>query len=212
LTIGRRIEICGGIASGKTTLAELLREHGIAAVLERFDENPFWPLFCAEPRRYAFEAEVTFLLQHYSQMRDAHDLHEIFAYDSSLVQDMAYAQVNLGTEMLEVFEVVHGYARRSLPTPIMIVHLVCEAAVELGRILGRGRPQEAAITTEYLTSLNRQVQQNVDEARSGVRVVVIDSAAENFATDNATRARIGSRIVNELRRATAEVGDPIRDD
>ena len=35
-----RIEICGGIAAGKTTLAEVLEQNGYTAIYERFEDNP----------------------------------------------------------------------------------------------------------------------------------------------------------------------------
>lgn len=65
-----RIEICGGIASGKTTLAKLLEENGIGkAIYENFEKNPFWEAFYKNPSKYAFETEIAFTLQHYHEIK-----------------------------------------------------------------------------------------------------------------------------------------------
>ena len=41
--IKNRIEICGGIASGKTSLANILEKNGFGlGVYEEFSKNPFW--------------------------------------------------------------------------------------------------------------------------------------------------------------------------
>ncbi|HRP37690.1 MAG TPA: deoxynucleoside kinase, partial [Candidatus Dojkabacteria bacterium] len=45
----QRIEICGGIASGKTTLANLLARLDIEPILENFQTNPFWQAFYNDP-------------------------------------------------------------------------------------------------------------------------------------------------------------------
>jgi deoxyadenosine/deoxycytidine kinase len=47
-----RIEICGGIASGKTTLAVLMQRSGYSAVFENFTLNPFIENFYSDPVFY----------------------------------------------------------------------------------------------------------------------------------------------------------------
>jgi deoxyadenosine/deoxycytidine kinase len=63
------IQICGRIASGKTTLAKLFRNKDIHLVLEDFQTNPFWKAFYDNPIQYAFEAKITFLFQDYHQIK-----------------------------------------------------------------------------------------------------------------------------------------------
>ncbi len=203
---GSRIEICGGIASGKTTLARLLHNYGVAAELERFEQNPFWNSFYANPRRYAFETEITFLLQHYSQMRDAHDRHEVFVYDTSFIQDLAYARANLDNVMIQPFLAVHEYAKRVLPEPVLVVHLVCDATVELARVRSRRRPQEASIQLDYLALLNEQVRICASEVNPSVPIVEIDSGTNDFANDPAVRERLARRLLNELENLEVEPG------
>ena len=95
-----RIEICGGIASGKTTLCHLLTKRGLYSKFEDFKKNPFWALFYQNPNLHAFETEVTFLLQHYSQIKTSIPALSMVAFDYSLLQDQAYARVNLARSTL----------------------------------------------------------------------------------------------------------------
>src|SRR4051794_9728373 len=70
--IVRRIEICGGIATGKSSLARCLTYDGTYQLVEeRFREVPFWEKFYAAPDQYAFEKNVSFLLFHTDSIRDA---------------------------------------------------------------------------------------------------------------------------------------------
>jgi deoxyadenosine/deoxycytidine kinase len=192
------MEICGGIASGKTTLAQLLQGHGVSTELEQFEQNPFWALFYENPCRYGFETETTFLLQHYSQMRDGHARHDVFVYDTSFVQDLAYARANLDRSMLTAFLAVYEYTSRALPRPALLIHLVCDPVIELARIRERRRPQEAAIKIDYLVHLNEQVRMAVSEVKSNVHVIEIDSGTNDFATDPTTSARIARMLIQEL--------------
>lgn len=54
-----RIEVCGGIASGKTSIATLINRIGIKSIFENFKINPFWEAFYSDPINYAFETEIT---------------------------------------------------------------------------------------------------------------------------------------------------------
>ncbi len=49
-----RIEICGGIAAGKTTFAMLMHNNKIDTVFEDFRMNPFWQAFYLNPGEVYF--------------------------------------------------------------------------------------------------------------------------------------------------------------
>ena len=61
----KRIEICGGIASGKTTLASILKQLDYNVVFERFMDNPFLnEFYTSNGSDNTFETEMVFLLLH----------------------------------------------------------------------------------------------------------------------------------------------------
>lgn len=193
-----RIEICGGIASGKTTLAILLKRTGIEPILENFQTNPFWEAFYRDPAWHAFETEISFLLQHYHQIKVALAKEKLFACDFSLLLDLSYANVTLGGSKLKTFLAIHSEVSQELGLPDLLVHLRCGAAAELERIRKRGRAVEASITLEYLGRLNDLVERQVSEVCGKAKVVSIDSEHKNFADDETVKEEVLNLILKAL--------------
>ncbi len=197
-----QIEICGGVASGKTTLAGVLNAVECGAIFEDFKSNPFWKLFYADPVRYAFETEVTFLLQHFNQIKIAADRGGLFVCDFSILLDLGYADVNLSGGQYATFLAVYQEVQRSLPKPAIVVHLRCGADEELARIRGRKRPEERAIDTKYLSAVNAAVERRVAEVADEVPVLDIDSERNDFASDPTTQALVRREILAAVEQRT----------
>jgi deoxyadenosine/deoxycytidine kinase len=192
-----RIEISGGIASGKTTLCHLLSNNGFAAKFEKFSDNPFWSLFYQDPATHAFETEITFLLQHYSQIKTSIATSSTVVFDYSLFQDKAYARINLSGQRLEAFRAVYRCVIDELPSPALIVHLICTPEEELRRIQNRARSEEKSIDISYLNALNTAIENVVGEARTRIPILEIDSVALDFTH----KPRIQTQIVCEILKA-----------
>lgn len=197
MTIFGRIEICGGIASGKTTLARVLQQAGCNATFEDFKNNPFWKLFYFDPGQFAFETEITFLLQHFNQIRIAGDLNEPLVCDFSLLLDLGYADINLDGSRYAAFSTVLEEVRRTLPEPALVVHLICSAEEELKRIRARKRAEENRIEIKFLEALNAAVTRRVSETT--ISVCEINSEQTNFASDDATQKRVAEKIFQAIR-------------
>jgi deoxyguanosine kinase len=187
-----RVEICGGIASGKTTLCNLLKKSRLTCVLENFTDNPFWFLFCKDPERHAFETEITFLLQHYSQVKK---LSKNAICDFSLIQDLAYARVNLRGGRLSAFRAVYEQVVEEVTRPSLVVHLECAAQTELQRILHRQRREEKKLQLSYLASLNEAISFAALEMRKNFPILEIDSGSVDFANDQKAQAQVTSDIL-----------------
>lgn len=175
-----RVEICGGIAAGKTTLARLLAGSGVPAGFEDFRRNPFWEAFYLDPTGTAFETELTFCLQHYHQIKDLGRKRELFVCDYSLLLDLAYARLTLSARRLPLFECVFDEVWHEIGAPRVVVHLRCDASTELERVRKRGRKVEVQITGQYLEELNITLDSVVQHYASELRIIEIDSAAMNF--------------------------------
>lgn len=194
----QRIEICGGVASGKTTLATLLRTSGISGIFENFHQNPFWKLFYENPSEYAFETEVTFLLQHYSQVKVESFGQGRFACDFSFLQDEAYADVNLAGGRLQAFQRVYEEVIKELAAPALLVHLECSAEEELRRIRRRARAEEGGVQMTYLDALNRTIKRMVANTKGTTAVLRIDSEANDFAHDKECQRRTTEAVLGAL--------------
>ncbi len=196
-----RIEVCGGIASGKTTFAEIFHNSATFPVLEKFEINPFLAAFYTNPPAYAFETEITFLLQHYHQIKINHSLYGRIICDFSIYLDLAYADVTLHGSKHKTFEAIYDEIQHELAVPDLLIHLRCSAEAELERIQRRGRMVEEAISLEYLAAVNQAVEVRVQEVKDCVQVVIIDSEHCNFATDMKVRADMLRNTQRQLHEA-----------
>lgn len=196
---GARIEICGGIASGKTTLALILDHIGISSILENFQENPFWKAFYADPLGTAFETEISFLLQHYHEIKSAAKKQRTIVCDFSLVLDLAYAHVTLDDRKRTAFGAVYREICNELAGPDLVIHLLCDPHVELERIRRRGREVEKSVTVDYLAAVNQALVRVLREEAQWWDVLTIDSVALDFANNDSDQRKVvesvGSRMV-----------------
>lgn len=179
-----RIEICGGIAAGKTTLTRVLNERaGYAPIFEDFKRNPFWEAFYADPGSHAFETEITFLLMHFHQLKASlvSSQGAVSVSDFSITLDVAYADLGLFNGSRMAFDAVAAEVQRQLGEPDLLIHLRCDPTIELERIRARGREQEASISLEFLAALDTAVVERVNDMRRKTTILVVDSSKSNFA-------------------------------
>lgn len=190
-----RIEICGSIASGKTSIARILEPGRLGVCLENFQANPFWKSFYAEPGKHIFETEVTFLLQHYHNIKTYRDSHKKFVCDFSPTLDMAYARIGLNGSKLGTFERVHKEVVAEVGWPDLLIHLVCGVDALLERISARGRDVERNIGREFLYTLDNAIRSEVEIAGRNTRVLMLDTERDNFLTDASKRDWLLKSIV-----------------
>lgn len=193
-----RIEICGGIASGKTTFLGLLSKVGCQTVYESFATNPFWEAFYTDPSKYAFETEISFTLQHYHQIKKQSQISGLLACDYSFILDKAYAELGLQGSQLSAFNTVYAEIQKELPHPTLLIHLQCDAEIEFARIRARGRDIEKNITVDFLSALNEAVSVQVEKAKGNTPILTIDSAKNNFVEDEDVKRKLLQMVVEAL--------------
>jgi deoxyadenosine/deoxycytidine kinase len=190
-----RIEICGGIATGKTTLAKrLARDTNFSLVLEDFKANPFWQRFYADREKFVREKNVVFFAQHFGEIKAATSAQVICDY--ALLQDLAYASQCLFEDHFDIMTRVWRHLYPPLDAPALVVHLECPEEVQLERIRARGRPEEGAITVDYLKSLNDAIRKMiVSFAASPIFSVRSDTV--NFATNEIEGEELKRQILRQ---------------
>ena len=193
-----QIEICGGIASGKTTLAGLLSSLDVCPVYEDFSANPFYRDFYRDPSANAFETEVTFLLQHFHRIKKTRSKRRAFCCDFSLALDVAYADVTLKGPQRKIFMSVYEETRKIVGSPNFLIHLICNPVEELRRIHKRRRTPERSITTGYLISLNTALAKRVKRQSAHTEIVEIDSGRIDFAHDKDGQREVLALIQRRL--------------
>lgn len=191
-----RIEICGGIASGKTTLTNLLEEYKMGtAIYENFSINPFWEAFYTNPGNYIFETEITFTLQHYHDIKKQ-STGNLLICDYSLLLDYAYADIGLIGNKYMIYKNILDEIYEDLSFPKLIIHLECSSKEELKRINYRGRETEKRISIDFLESLNSSLLNRIK--KENIKILTIDSEKYNFVTNQKDKDFIISFIKDNL--------------
>lgn len=181
ISMQKRIEICGGIAAGKTSLAMVLEQEGFVAVYEKFDANPFLNDFYVDKMLdNTFETEITFALLHYNWIKER-SMEERIVCDYALFQDWCYGKNNLSEQELSVFENVYKHLNEQIVSPALTIYLQCGVDCLLERIKMRGRVFEQSISRSYLEE-NIQILEK--ELNNKENVLVIESDKYNFISDD----------------------------
>jgi len=176
-----RIEICGNIASGKTTLARNFANCGLTAVEEKYLSNPFLESFYTNPAYFSFEAEITFLLQHYHAIKTTHH-NGTLVCDYSLTLDKAYADVTLAKNRQQIFFNIVNELEAEIGQPSQIIYLKCPEEVLLRRIRERNRSFEASIDIRYLQALSKAIATRMDSVAKNVDVLEINTHEINYVS------------------------------
>src|SRR5581483_9989392 len=104
----RYIAVEGPIGVGKTALARrLATELGVPLILEQGEDNPFLRRFYEDRGKYAFQAQLFFLLERYRQQRELarHGTCSGGAVaDYLFAKDRIFAAVNLNADELALYE------------------------------------------------------------------------------------------------------------
>ena len=155
--LGRYVAIEGVIGVGKTSLARLLAERFRARlVLEEPEANPFLADFYKDPRRYAFQTQMFFLISRYKDLRDrVHpDLfHEGIVADYLFQKDRIFANLNLSDRELMLYDAIAPHLESEVPAPDLVVYLQASPERILERIQQRGRTYEKLMDPKYTATL-----------------------------------------------------------
>jgi deoxyguanosine kinase len=191
----RYIAIEGPLGVGKTTLAQMLAEEiGARTVLEKVDENPFLRRFYQDPEKYAFPAQLFFLLTRYRQQQELAQ-QELFRQnlvtDYLFAKDLLFAQVNLDADELALYRQLFKLLEARLPRPDLVVYLQARVDVLLARLRKRARDYERHVTPEYVRRIAEAYQDFFFRYEETPLLVVncseIDFVAEAADTDDLIR-------------------------
>jgi len=153
------IAIEGAIGVGKTSLANLMsKELGARLVLEEFEENPFLPDFYKDPERYAFQAQLFFLLQRYRQQQELRQVdmfQNLLVTDYMFVKDRLFASLNLNEKEMQLYDTVANLLERNIIKPDLVIYLQADTDTLMKNIASRGREMEQDITWDYIDALNQ---------------------------------------------------------
>jgi deoxyadenosine/deoxycytidine kinase len=154
---GRYIAIEGVIGVGKTSLARLLADRLRARLLlEEPEANPFLQDFYNDPRRYAFQTQMFFLVSRYQELKELRQpdlFHEGVVSDYLFQKDRIFANLNLGDRELMLYDKIAPLLEQEIPVPDLVVYLQANPDVIWTRIQQRGRHYERSMDPKYTATL-----------------------------------------------------------
>ena len=156
----------GNIGVGKSTLIDLLKQRGYAAIEEDISHWQLWDKKNLHPTRFTATFQVEVCLSMFKRLRrcllDA-TTNRIVICERSLDSAMAFASMAVGTgavdeDELSVIGDLCTVLKSSLPGnhTFSTVRLTCKPDVLLDRIQVRGRPGEETLTQDDLVALDSQ--------------------------------------------------------
>ena len=180
------IAVEGPIGVGKTTLAQALaRELGARVMLEDADNNPFLPRFYQDPDKYAFPAQLYFLLTRHSQQRELKQ-QDLFTQatvaDYLFAKDKIFAAMNLAPDELKLYDGVYKLLDAEMAKPDLVVYVRATIEVLAERLRKRNRNFERHISFDYLervSSAYRDFFFYYDEAP----LLVVDTSEIDFVAN-----------------------------
>ena len=195
------VVIEGLIGVGKTTLCRLLQETWNAKlILEPAETNPFLGPFYADPERYAFSAQMFYLVNRWRQ-QDTIRQPELFAdmvvSDYLFAKDRLFAEKTLNPMELELYDRFASALGEMTPTPDLVVYLEADIDTIMGRIAERQAVGETAITRDYLEDLKARYER-LWEDYSDSPVLRMSNEDLNYRDDASARQRVLWRINNVL--------------
>jgi deoxyadenosine/deoxycytidine kinase len=148
------IAVEGPIGVGKSSLARMLSEKlGARLVLDESGTNPFVARFYEDPDKYAFPAQLYFMLIRYRQQRELVQ-QELFKQstvsDYLFSKDRIFANLNLSPDELVLYDQVYRLLDSQMAKPDLVVYMWARAEVLVERLRKRNRDFERHISIEYL--------------------------------------------------------------
>jgi len=156
--IPRYIAIEGAIGVGKTSLAKILaNQFGWRLVQEEVGHNPFLERFYEDPRKFAFQTQLFFLLSRYRQQRELAQgnlFDKGVVSDYVLAKDKIFALINLEDDEISLYDSIYRLLVPTVPRPDLVIYLQARPEVLLSRVRKRGVEYERNISLDYLKTLS----------------------------------------------------------
>lgn len=176
----------GNIGAGKSTLTRLWAEKFQArSVYENFADNPYLPEFYKNPESLAFQLEISFLAERFSQLKRETETPNLFqpniVSDYLFAKSFIFARNNLNEGEFSLFRKVFDIMHSVLPMPNLIVYIHRDVEHLKNNIKKRGREYEQEITHSYLKNIESGY---FDYFRTILNVPILVINAEDIDFEN----------------------------
>jgi deoxyguanosine kinase len=158
-SIHHHIVIEGPLGVGKTSLAKMLSEKiNGQTLLEDTEDNPFLDKFYQQPKKYAFQTQIFFLLRRFQQ---THEMNQIGLFKRTVIsdylfaKDRIFARANLDDKEFWLYEQLYQLLKARITSPDLVIFLQARTEVLMERIKKRNRSYERSVSLKYLDTINQ---------------------------------------------------------
>ena len=153
------IAVEGPLGVGKTSLAILLAEriHG-RTILEDAEGNPFLASFYEDPRRFAFQTQLFFVLRRFQRQEEINQIDlfkRVVVSDFLFDKDRIFARLNLDDREFGLYQQVFNLLKVKSAKPDLVIFLQARTEVLKERIRKRNRDYEKPVALSYLDQINQ---------------------------------------------------------
>jgi len=189
----------GCVGSGKTSLTNYFSyELNYGRILEKYDMNPFLRKFY-EGSYVNLETEITFLLLHYWQLKNAikNSKSDLILADFSIEKDLVYAKLNLNKEEFKLFGRIYDYVVGKVGVPYAVIYIDLSLNTLKRRISQRGRRYEIKADPTYFKQYNDKVKEYfTNYAHSKIYFFNVDHL--KLESDNKKLKQIREKILETI--------------
>ncbi len=204
------IAIEGPIGVGKTTLARLLQKRWNADLsLEQFEENPFLAGFYADSQRYAFQAQLFFLLDRLDCLDKTLAKNRPRVSDYIFAKNNIFAKLNLSDDELMLYHRLYDRVTGQIPPPDLVIYLKADVPTLLRRVQGRNRTFEKTMDRTYLDNLS-QAYEDFFRAYKEAPVLTLDTSNLDIVHNAEDRTAVLEYIESIIWRSN-RIGDSSSD-
>jgi len=196
------IVVEGNIGVGKTSLSKKLSKNlNKNLILEGFKDNPFLEKFYEDPKRYALNLELTFLVDRCRQLNDYKNQLDLFktgvVFDYDIVKSLIFAGVTLSENDFNLYRNIFYFMTKDLLKHNLIIFLMQSHENLLLNIEKRGRYFEKNIKKDYLKKIN-QAYIKLLKSKLDWNILFIDVSDIDFVENHSDYLELLFRIKGEL--------------
>ncbi|MEA1873677.1 MAG: deoxynucleoside kinase [Bacteroidota bacterium] len=196
------IVIEGNIGAGKTSFVrKYVEDINARAIYERFADNDFLAKFYADPEKYAFTLEMSFLADRFHQLKKELNTQELFSNgivsDYFLMKSLIFARSTLSEDEYRLYRDIFEIIYQRLSKPDIYVYLHKTPDTLLKNISKRGRTYEETITKDYLKSIEDSYF-TFFKQHSDLNPLIIDAENLDFVTNKNDYLQICKIINNAI--------------
>lgn len=195
------IAIEGNIGAGKTSLAtKIAEDYEAKLILEQFEDNSFLPKFYADPDRFAFPLELSFLAERYQQLKDKIGVRDLFKSftiaDYFINKSLIFSRKTLSPDEFKLYQRLFYIINQSLAKPELLVYLYANVDRLQANIKLRNRDYEQGIKNQYLEQIQESYFDFIKQ-QSDMRILIIDTNNLDFVNREEDYNKITSLIFKE---------------